>query len=105
MEVSGLLSEHWDDLLLVSCSLQLAEIERQQREGYFQRLLGRPLQVLIESAVADQPGWLQGTSARYVPVKLPGPTNWIGQLISAEAVGLENQQVLAHPAANLTEFA
>ena len=85
--------------------LQLAEIERQQREQYFQRLLGRPLQVLVESAATDQPGWLRGTSARYVPVKLPGPTNWIGQLISVEANGVENQQILAHPAANLTEFA
>jgi threonylcarbamoyladenosine tRNA methylthiotransferase MtaB len=84
---------------------QLAEIEQQQREQYFQRLLGRPLQVLVESAATDQPGWLQGTSARYVPVKLQGPTSWIGQLIPATARGVENKHILANPLTNSPEFA
>ena len=84
---------------------QLAEIEQQQREQYFQRLLDRPLQVLVESAVTDQPGWLQGTSARYVPVKLQGPASWIGQLIPVTARGVENQHILGNPLTNSPEFA
>ncbi len=84
---------------------QLAEIEQQQREQYFQRLLGRPLQVLVESAVKDQPGWLQGTSARYVPVKLQGPASWNGQLIPVTARGVENQHILGNPLTNSPEFA
>ncbi|MEC9003046.1 MAG: tRNA (N(6)-L-threonylcarbamoyladenosine(37)-C(2))-methylthiotransferase MtaB [Planctomycetota bacterium] len=84
---------------------QLAQLEQQQRGHYFQRLVGRQLQVLVESAVANQPGWLQGTSARYATVRFPGPAEWIGQLISVEAEQSENDWILARSLASLSSLA
>jgi len=80
---------------------QLAQLEQQQRGHYFQRLVGRQLQVLVESPVVDQPGWLQGTSARYATVRFPGPAEWIGQLISVEAEQCETEWIVARPLASL----
>jgi tRNA A37 methylthiotransferase MiaB len=84
---------------------QLAQLEQQQRGHYFQRLVGRQLQVLVESTVADQPGWLQGTSARYATVRFPGPAEWIGQLVSVEAEQREDEWMLARPLASLSSLA
>jgi threonylcarbamoyladenosine tRNA methylthiotransferase MtaB len=84
---------------------QLAQLEQQQRGHYFQRLVGRQLQVLVESTVADQPGWLQGTSARYATVRFPGPAEWIGQLISVEAEQSQNDWILARSLASLSSLA
>ena len=84
---------------------QLAQLEQQQRGHYFQRLVGRQLQVLVESPVIDQPGWLQGTSARYATVRFPGPAEWIGQLISVEAERCENEWIVARPLASLSSLA
>ena len=83
---------------------QLAQLEQQQRGHYFQRLVGRQLQVLAESTVADQPGWLQGTSARYATVRSPGPANWIGQLVSVEAEQREHAWIVAGPLACLSSL-
>lgn len=84
---------------------QLAQLEQQQRGHYFQRLVGRQLQVLVESPVIDQPGWLQGTSARYATVRFPGPAEWIGQLISVEAEQCENEWIVARPLTSLSSLA
>lgn len=86
-------------------SQQLAQLEQQQRGHYFQRLVGRQLQVLAESTVADQAGWLQGTSARYATVRFPGPAEWIGQLVSVEAEQCEDKWMLARPLASLSSLA
>jgi threonylcarbamoyladenosine tRNA methylthiotransferase MtaB len=84
---------------------ELAQLEQQQRGHYFQRLVGRQLQVLVESPVVDQPGWLQGTSARYATVRFPGPAEWIGQLISVEAEQCENEWIVARPLTSLSSLA
>ncbi|MEO2021949.1 MAG: tRNA (N(6)-L-threonylcarbamoyladenosine(37)-C(2))-methylthiotransferase MtaB [Pirellulaceae bacterium] len=84
---------------------QLAQLEQQQRGHFFQRLVGRQLQVLAESTVADQAGWLQGTSARYATVRFPGPAEWIGQLVSVEAEQREDEWMLARPLASLSSLA
>lgn len=84
---------------------QLAQLEQQQRGHYFQRLVGRQLQVLVESTVGDQPGWLQGTSARYATVRFPGPAEWIGQLVSVEAEQCENEWIVARPLASFSSLA
>ena len=84
---------------------ELAQLEQQQRGHYFQRLVGRQLQVLVESPVVDQPGWLQGTSARYATVRFPGPAEWIGQLISVEAEQSQIDWILARSLASLSSLA
>jgi threonylcarbamoyladenosine tRNA methylthiotransferase MtaB len=50
---------------------RLAALERQLRERYFSRLVGRKLRVLVESPHPARPGWLAGTACRYAPVHIP----------------------------------
>ncbi len=50
---------------------RLAEVETRSRDRYFRALSGRELEVLVESPLADRPGWMIGTSCRYAPVQLP----------------------------------
>src|SRR5262249_7068122 len=51
---------------------RLLEIEKELAAAYAQRLVGRRLDVLVEGAAPGRPGWVVGTSCRYVPVALPG---------------------------------
>ncbi|MGE0756102.1 MAG: tRNA (N(6)-L-threonylcarbamoyladenosine(37)-C(2))-methylthiotransferase MtaB [Pirellulaceae bacterium] len=60
----------------------LAELEHQLRQQYFSQLLGRPLQVLVESRAADRPGRWTGTACRYVPVELAAPDECEGRLLT-----------------------
>jgi threonylcarbamoyladenosine tRNA methylthiotransferase MtaB len=41
-------------------------------ERYQRLLLGRKLEVMVEAEVPGRPGYVQGTSCRWVPVSLPG---------------------------------
>lgn len=51
---------------------QLAAWESRLRDRYLASLARRPLQVLVESLVPRRPGFVAGTSCRYVTVELPG---------------------------------
>jgi threonylcarbamoyladenosine tRNA methylthiotransferase MtaB len=50
---------------------RLAALERQLRGRYFGQLVGRSVQVLVESPHPARPGWLAGTACRYAPVHIP----------------------------------
>jgi threonylcarbamoyladenosine tRNA methylthiotransferase MtaB len=63
---------------------QLGQLESRLRARYFERLRGRRLEVLVESAV-KQPGRVIGTSCRYAPVELPGSPALVGRLVDIEA--------------------
>jgi threonylcarbamoyladenosine tRNA methylthiotransferase MtaB len=58
----------------------LAALGQRLRAAYMQSLVGRPLQVLVESPARGRQGWVTGTADRYVPVQLPGDQSLIGQL-------------------------
>ncbi len=62
----------------------LAEVESRLRQRYFSSLLGRQLEVLVESAASSPPG-LVGTACRYAPVSLMGGTDLVGQLVGLTA--------------------
>ena len=64
---------------------RLAEVEAQLRQAYFRRLLGRPLEVLVESPVDHGESRVVGTSCRYVPVELPAEAGPIGRLVHVRA--------------------
>ena len=49
---------------------RLAELEHLLQQRFFTSLQGMPLRVLVESPLADRPGWSKGTSCRYTPVEL-----------------------------------
>ena len=67
---------------------ELDSLSQRLRRDFFGRLVGRRLQVLVETADGSQPGLLHGTSARYAPVELSGRLDHVGKLVEAEATVL-----------------
>lgn len=59
--------------------LRLEQLERELAERYYATLLGRPLEVMVESQ-STRDGWVCGTDRRYVPVELAGTSDDIGQM-------------------------
>jgi len=64
---------------------ELSALGDRLRRAYFQSLLGRPLQVLVETPVETHAGRLRGTAARYVPVELAGDDRLLGRLVTVTA--------------------
>jgi threonylcarbamoyladenosine tRNA methylthiotransferase MtaB len=64
---------------------RLELLERELAERYYQSLLGRPLEVMVESR-SSREGWVCGTDRRYVPVELPGTTHDIGKMCYGRGV-------------------
>ena len=77
---------------------ELAELGERLRQRYFQSLLGHPLQVLVETPLADRPGVLLGTSDRYAPVELPGGEELVGRLVPVTARAVERGRILGETA-------
>jgi len=63
----------------------LIDIGQRLRKRYFETLIGRQLQVLVESAAAEHPGYVVGTSGEYAPVELPGGGQSLGRLVRVTA--------------------
>lgn len=76
-------------------AVELAGLGNLLRHRYFESLLGRSMQVLLESPLRDYPGMLVGTSERYVPVETPGEPGLIGRLIRVTAKRLSGDRVMA----------
>jgi threonylcarbamoyladenosine tRNA methylthiotransferase MtaB len=76
-------------------SRRLAEIERQLRDAYFASLVGRRLQVLVESALKNEPTRMVGTSCRYAPVELSAAEARCGELVDCTATGVGDQRLEA----------
>lgn len=74
---------------------RLAELERRLRQRYFRGLRGRWLEVLIESPVADAPGWMVGTSCRYAPVQIKATSDWAGQFVRVVAGDYRDEGIVA----------
>lgn len=65
------------------CS-RLAELELALRKRYFDSLLGRELEVLVEGP-SDTPGQMAGTACRYAPTRVPGGPEMVGRLLRVAA--------------------
>ncbi|MEE8452778.1 MAG: tRNA (N(6)-L-threonylcarbamoyladenosine(37)-C(2))-methylthiotransferase MtaB [Thermoguttaceae bacterium] len=76
-------------------AVKLGELGKQLRQQFFERLIGRSLQVLVETPMADQPGLFVGTSGRYVPVELPSGEDQVGRLVRATAAAISNDRIRA----------
>ena len=64
----------------------LSGLEQRLRERYAAGLLGRRLQVMVESPLADRPGWAYGTSCRYLTVAMPASADDFGKFKESIAV-------------------
>jgi threonylcarbamoyladenosine tRNA methylthiotransferase MtaB len=67
---------------------RLAECERQLRERFLQRLVGRTLDVLLEAPVRADSFDAVGTACRYVPVRLPKARDQLGQVVPVKVTGI-----------------
>ena len=69
--------------------------EGDKRDAYreFQRLIGRPLKVLVESS--EQQGTVVGTSCRYVTVGVSSSLAQAGEFVHAVPHGLDSGRLLA----------
>jgi threonylcarbamoyladenosine tRNA methylthiotransferase MtaB len=73
-------------------SAELRILEEKLRHQYFTSLLGRELEVLVESAAE---GRIMGTSGRYVPVESTGNESHVGQLVPRIAERLDGDRLVA----------
>jgi len=64
---------------------ELSRLGTRLREEYFRSLLGRRLQVLVESPLGNGLSRLLGTSDRYAPMELTGTGDLIGRLVTCTA--------------------
>ena len=74
---------------------ELTALGEQLRRRFFDGLIGRELQVLVESTADQRLGALLGMSARYAPVELPGLADRIGRLVKITAGKVGNGRILA----------
>ncbi|MGD9722272.1 MAG: tRNA (N(6)-L-threonylcarbamoyladenosine(37)-C(2))-methylthiotransferase MtaB [Pirellulales bacterium] len=73
---------------------RLAALERTLRDRYFASLLGRQLEVLVESA-DENSNTAAGTSCRYAPVQVPGADDDVGQFVLATATDVASGCITA----------
>ena len=76
----------------------LAELEASLRRRYFSGLVGRELEVLVESPAAT-PGSVMGTACRYATVEMPGDESQVRHFVRATARAVSDDRILARPVA------
>jgi threonylcarbamoyladenosine tRNA methylthiotransferase MtaB len=86
-----------DPTLKAERGQQLARLEQELKANYWRRLVGRDLQVLVESI---QNGRGLGTSCRYAPVEIRGPNLAVGSLTTVRVTGCAEDYLLAQDAAS-----
>lgn len=83
---------------------ELAALEQRLRMRYFERLVGRELEVLVESVddrdaadadIASQMPRCMGTSCRYAPIEFSSSRAQPGDLIRVRATSLRDDRLLA----------
>ena len=61
---------------------RLSQIERELARNYYSEYINRPMEVLVEREIENQPGWISGTDRRYIPVRCQGDSSLIGQFVN-----------------------
>jgi threonylcarbamoyladenosine tRNA methylthiotransferase MtaB len=77
---------------------RLLDLERELTEEYLRSLIGRRLDVLVEGADPRRPGFVLGTSCRYVPVALEASPALIGRRVPVRAEAVAEGVIIARPA-------
>jgi len=75
---------------------ELAEIEIETRDAYFNTLIGKRLRVLVEAVSDSGDGLVSGTSCRYAPVEFAATPEKEGQLVNVTATAVGDGKILAH---------
>lgn len=74
---------------------RLAELESDLARRYYRSLIGRTLEVLVESE-AQTAGLVRGTACRYVPVEFVASPHEIGGLVEVVAERIVPEGIFAH---------
>lgn len=73
---------------------ELARLEAELRNAYFENLTGMRLRVLVESTIKDSLKTLIGTACRYAPVLLPASAAHCGELVDLTAGPVDHGRIL-----------
>jgi tRNA A37 methylthiotransferase MiaB len=77
---------------------RLLALERELADAYYRSLQGRVLDVLVEGADAQRPGWARGTSCRYAPVAFEGQAAaLLRRRVPVQVVDVANGVILGKP--------
>ncbi|HEV7221816.1 MAG TPA: tRNA (N(6)-L-threonylcarbamoyladenosine(37)-C(2))-methylthiotransferase MtaB [Pirellulales bacterium] len=74
---------------------RLAELERRLAVRYYQSLVGRKLQIMVESPVPERPGYIYGTSCRYAIVEASASAAPFGRFAEITAGCVTNGRIQA----------
>ncbi|NLF08268.1 MAG: hypothetical protein GX594_09850 [Pirellulaceae bacterium] len=74
---------------------ELGELAGRLRTRFFRSLIGRPLQVMVESTLPEVPGHVSGMSEYHVPVVFPGDRCLIGEFASVTAQTAQGGRISA----------
>ena len=75
---------------------RLADLERRLAIRYHRQLVGKRLQVMVESPVPERPGYVYGTSCRYATVELPEGRAEFGRFAWVTAGRTEGLRIQAY---------
>ena len=76
----------------------MLELERELADDYYHSLIGRRLDVLVEGADPQRPGYVRGTACRYVPVAFVGDVQaLIRRRVQVWAVEVRDGVMVGHP--------
>jgi tRNA A37 methylthiotransferase MiaB len=73
---------------------ELARVETQLRDRYFESLLGRRLSVLAEATSNSTDKGVSGTSCRYAPVDMAADHAMIGRFVTVVAREIHDGRIL-----------
>lgn len=59
----------------------LERLERKLARQYYESLVGKPVEVLVEGQLDARPGWVHGTDRRYVPIEIPGDHHDVSRIV------------------------
>jgi len=80
---------------------QLRDVEARLAQRYFQQLVGKPLQVLVEGEWPDRPGTFIGHACRFAPVEVQGPGPLVAQFCTVQPTSATRDrlhgQFVRHP--------
>ncbi len=74
---------------------RLEEVEAELRDAYFESLLGRQLQVMVETPIANTTDRYVGTSCRYAPVEVTATQEHVGSFVTAKAGVVADGRIVA----------
>ena len=74
---------------------ELGKLGKSLQLRHLHKLIGYPLQVMVEMPIPGRPGWMGGTSDHHAPVALPGGRELLGRFVSIVADRVENGWIWA----------